>query len=94
MDFGCGAGCYTIELARRASRVVAVDLQTEMLKMAQRKANGAGADNTIFLQSNETRIELEDRSVDLILLVTVFQEISGQAIVQRELHRILKAEVD
>jgi len=38
MDFGCGPGFYNEELARKAERVVAVDLSPEILKKAQRKA--------------------------------------------------------
>ena len=38
IDFGCGPGYYTIELAKKAKRVVAVDLSAEMLKKTQNKA--------------------------------------------------------
>jgi len=37
MDFGCGPGFYTIELAKKAKMVVAVDLSLAMLKKAQNK---------------------------------------------------------
>ena len=42
VDFGCGPGYYTIELAKNAKKVEAVDLSPEMLKNAQRKAEKAG----------------------------------------------------
>ena len=59
----------TIEIAKKAKRVVAVDLSPEMLKKAQHKAGKAGVKNIQFLQSNGTKIQLENNSVDLILLV-------------------------
>ena len=90
MDFGCGPGFYTIELAQRAKTVVAMDLQTEMLQRAQRKAAKAGAQNIKFLQSDGKSIQLEDGSVDLILLVTVFHEIADSAAALGEFNRILK----
>lgn len=90
MDFGCGPGYFTVELAKRAGRVVAADLQAEMLQKAQRKAQKAGATNIQFLQSNGTQIELPDASVDLILLVTVFHELANPADVLKEFRRILK----
>ncbi len=41
VDFGCGPGYYTIELAKKAKSVVAVDLSSEMLNKAQNKAEKA-----------------------------------------------------
>jgi ubiquinone/menaquinone biosynthesis C-methylase UbiE len=90
MDFGCGPGYYIIELAKRAKKLVAVDIQTQMLKKAQRKAAKANAQNIRFLQSNGTSIKLEDGSVDMVFLVTVFHEISDSATVLKEFNRILK----
>ena len=89
VDFGCGPGYFTVELSRKAGKVVAVDLSAEMLEKAKRKAAKAGANNIQFLQSNGTSIQLEDGSVDLILLVTVFHEISDTNAVLGEFSRIL-----
>jgi len=90
MDFGCGPGFYTIELAKKAKNVVAVDLSPEMLKKAQNKAAKAGVKNIQFLQSNGTNIQLENGSVDLILLVTVYHEVGENEAVLKEFSRILK----
>ena len=92
IDFGCGPGYYTIELAKKAKRVVAVDLSPEMLKKAQNKAEKAGVKNIQFLQSNGTNIQLEDSSVDMILLVTVYHEVGESEAVLKEFNRILKPE--
>jgi ubiquinone/menaquinone biosynthesis C-methylase UbiE len=90
MDFGCGPGFFTIELAKKAKRVVAVDLSPEMLKKAQDKATKARVKNIEFLQSNGTKIQLDANSVDLIFLVTVFHEIGDTQSVLAEFLRILK----
>ena len=90
VDFGCGPGFYTIELAKKAKNVVAVDLSPEMLKKAQNKAAKAGVKNIQFLQSNGTSIQLENGSVDLILLVTVYHEVGENEAVLKEFSRILK----
>ncbi len=70
--------------------MVAVDLSPEMLKKAQNKAAKAGVKNIEFLQSDGTKIELEDGLVDLILLVTVFHEVGESQKVLAEFRRILK----
>jgi len=90
MDFGCGPGFFTVELAKKAQKVVAVDLSPEMLKKAQNKVAKAGIKNVEFLQSNGTSIQLADSSVDLALLVTVFHEVGETKVVLGEFHRILK----
>ena len=92
VDFGCGPGYYTIELAKKAKRVVAVDLSSEMLKKAQNKAEKAGVKNIKFLQSKGTNIQLEDSSVDMVLLVTVYHEVGESEAVLKEFNRILKPE--
>ena len=92
VDFGCGPGYYTVELAKKAKMVVAVDLSSEMLKKAQNKAEKAGVRNIQFLQSKGTNIQLEDNSVDLILLVTVYHEVGESEAVLKEFNRILKPE--
>jgi ubiquinone/menaquinone biosynthesis C-methylase UbiE len=90
MDFGCGPGFYTTELAKRAKKVTAVDLSPQMLQKAKNKAAKAGAKNIQFLQSNGTNIQVEDSSINIIFLVTVFHEISDTQTVLKEFHRILK----
>ena len=90
MDFGCGPGFFTIELAKKAKNVVAVDVSPEMLKKAQNKAKKAHQENIQFLQSDGKTIQLEDGSVDLILLVTVFHEVGDSGTVLKEFSRILK----
>jgi ubiquinone/menaquinone biosynthesis C-methylase UbiE len=92
VDFGCGPGYYTIELAKKAKMVMAVDLSPEMLKKAQKKAAKAGAKNIQFLQSEGKSLQLGDSSVDMILLVTVYHEIGKSEAVLKEFSRVLKPE--
>ena len=90
MDFGCGPGFFTIELAKKAKNVVAVDVSPEMLKKAQNKAKKAHQENIKFLQSDGKTIQLDDGTVDLILLVTVFHEVGDSGTVLKEFSRVLK----
>ncbi len=90
MDFGCGPGYFTIELAKRAKHVVAADISPDMLKKVQKKAEKAKVQNIQFLQSNGKNIKLEDASLDIILLVTVYHEVGDSEAVLKEFGRILK----
>jgi 2-polyprenyl-3-methyl-5-hydroxy-6-metoxy-1,4-benzoquinol methylase len=42
LDIGCGTGGLTIPIARKASRVTALDLSPEMLKLLQENAQLSG----------------------------------------------------
>ncbi len=61
-----------------------------MLKKAQNKAAKAGVKNIQFLQSDGKNLQLEDISVDKILLVTVYHEVGDNETVLKEFNRILK----
>lgn len=91
VDFGCGPGYYTTEIAKRAKQLFDLDLSPEMLQKAQAKAAKAKVQNVQFLQSDGTKIELADGSVDKILLVTVYHEIGDKDTILKEFRRILKA---
>ena len=90
MDFGCGSGFFTIDLAKKSKTVIGVDLSPEMLKKAQNKAKKKHVENIRFLQSNGKNLQVEDGSVDLVLLVTVFHEVGDTEAVLKEFERILK----
>lgn len=90
VDFGCGPGYYTLELAKKTKGAVAVDLSPEMLKKVQNKAAKAGVKNIQFLRSDGKDLQLEDSSVDMILLVTVYHEIGESEAVLKEFSRVLK----
>jgi ubiquinone/menaquinone biosynthesis C-methylase UbiE len=90
MDFGCGPGFFTIELAKSAKSVVAVDVSPEMLKKAQNKTKKSRVENVRFLQSDGKTLRLDEGSVDLILLITVFHEVGDGATVLKEFSRVLK----
>jgi ubiquinone/menaquinone biosynthesis C-methylase UbiE len=89
VDFGCGPGFYTIPLAKVARRVIAVDVSPKMLEkvVANAKKHHTSVNH---VQSDGSKIELENASVDVILLVHVFHEIGEKATVLGEFKRILR----
>ncbi len=78
-DVGCGNGFYTLQLARMVGptgRVLAVDVQQEMLDMLKERAAEAGLKNIrpILGQLHDPRLPAGE--VDLVLLVDVYHEFS------------------
>lgn len=76
LDFGCGYGMYTIpvaEIVGEQGRVYALDKDIEALNALMQKAESAGLKNILRMEtSGELEIELDDRSVDVVLLFEVY----------------------
>ena len=75
LDYGCGVGRWTREIARRGAHVTAVDFSATMLDEAGRRTAAAGlSSHCRFVQSDVTCLELPER-FDVILGVTVLQHV-------------------
>ena len=77
-DIGAGTGYFSFPMAERvpAGKVLAVDIQQEMLDIVEaRKADGAPA-NVETVLGDEQNPNLPDSSVDLILIVDAYHEFS------------------
>ena len=78
-DVGCGNGFYTLKLAELVGpqgRVLAVDIQPEMLELLQARAAEKGILNIEPILSTQADPKLPAGEVDLILLVDVYHEFS------------------
>lgn len=76
-DLGCGNGYYTLELARLVGpkgKVLAVDIQPEMLHLLDLRMKEAGIANVEPIQSTPIDPKLPPASCDLILVVDVYHE--------------------
>jgi len=93
VDIGCGLGLYSIELAKlvgETGKVLAVDLQAEMLKLAQKKAGKAGfADKIEFIQCRKDDIKVP-RQVDFALTMWVVHEMPDRRRFFKQLYKTLK----
>lgn len=67
-DLGCGEGYISIEAASWASKVIAVDVSTEMLALARAKARDRGVKSILWKKGDIEDLPLEDGCVDVALL--------------------------
>jgi ubiquinone/menaquinone biosynthesis C-methylase UbiE len=78
-DLGCGNGFYTLKLARlvgNRGKVIAVDIQREMLELLKEEAEAEKVTNIEPVLGTVVDPKLPTGSVDLVLLVDVYHEFS------------------
>lgn len=76
-DIGAGTGYYSRRIARRigpSGKVLAVDIQPEMLKLLDRQMQSAGITNVTTILGTTTDPRLPDASVDMAFLIDVYHE--------------------
>lgn len=78
-DMGCGSGFYTLKLAAlvgERGKVIAVDIQREMLELLKEAAEAEKITNIEPVLGTLVDPKLSEKSVDLMLLVDVYHEFS------------------
>ena len=93
LELGPGPGAFTVDAARRAGsegRIIAVDIQPEMIVRVEERIREAGLANVETHVAGAYDLPLESESVDRAFLVTVLPEISDQNRALAELWRVLK----
>src|SRR3954468_5801357 len=76
-DLGCGNGFYTLKMAKEVGpqgKVLAVEIQQEMLDLHQKRAEKAEVKNVQSILGTVIDPKLPDNAVDLILVVDVYHE--------------------
>jgi ArsR family transcriptional regulator len=65
-DLGAGEGAFSLLLAQRASKVIAVDTSEKMLDVGREQAQRVGVANIEFRIGDMEEVPIEDASVDLV----------------------------
>jgi arsenite methyltransferase len=93
LDLGSGGGIDVILSARRvgpAGIAYGLDMTDEMLALARRNAEEAGAKNAIFLKGMIEEVPLPASSVDVVISNCVINLSTDKAKVLTEIARVLK----
>jgi ubiquinone/menaquinone biosynthesis C-methylase UbiE len=93
LDFGCGPGYFTVDMAQmvgETGRIIAADLQEEMLEKLRRKIQGTElAQRITFHKCEENRIGLSE-IVDFALVFYVIHELPNRKSFFQELASIVR----
>ncbi len=93
LELGPGPGAFTADAARRAGpqgRIIAVDIQPEMIAWVGERVREAGLANVETHVAGAYELPLENESIDRAFVVTVLPEIPDQSRALAELWRVLK----
>jgi ubiquinone/menaquinone biosynthesis C-methylase UbiE len=92
-DLGAGSGYFTFRIAARVGktgRVLAVEIQDEMLETIRRRAAALKATNVEEVKGIETDPKLPASGVDLVLMVDVYHELTYPFEVMTKVREALK----
>jgi SAM-dependent methyltransferase len=89
-DLGCGEGYLTVEAARWARQVIAVDRSAEALREARALARRRGVANVVWKRGEIEAVPLPDERVDVALLSQALHHAGDPARALAEAHRILR----
>lgn len=90
LDVGCGSGTITAGLARRAARVVGLDMSADVIGAARTHADDCGLSNISFEVGSVYELPWEDASFDVVYAHQVLQHLSEPVRALREARRVLR----
>lgn len=90
VDFGCGTGVLTVEIARWARKVTAIDRSASALEQASARAERQGLENVTFLEADLAKLPLATGKKDLVVISQSLHHVADPEAVLAEAARILK----
>jgi tRNA (uracil-5-)-methyltransferase TRM9 len=94
LDLGCGNGRHTVELAKRASLVVGIDLSKRLIKIAEVRVRKLGlAHKAMFVVGDVLFLPFRKASFDVVACIAVIHHIPTRGLRRRavcEMARVLK----
>jgi ubiquinone/menaquinone biosynthesis C-methylase UbiE len=91
IDLCCGDGWFTLEMAKAARRVVAIDIDLPMLEVARDRLTKSGSTNCVFVEGDAYKLpELGRRPVDFVLMANAFHGVPDQPRLAQAVCKTLK----
>jgi len=87
LDIGCSAGYHTRHLARKAKRVVAIDVDRVALEVARRRVKSS---RVTFLHYDGASLPFADASFDAVSMLDVLEHVRDRAGLVAEIVRVLR----
>ncbi len=89
LDYGCATGSIALEIAGMAKEVRGIDISSNMIEIAKRKADERGIKNIAFTKATIFDERLGEAAFDLILSLSVLHLAENPAQVMDRINRLL-----
>jgi len=90
LDFGCGNGAQTVELAKHARGVRACDIDAADIDVLRNYARENGIANVIPILYDGKSLPVEDEAVDAVVCFAVLEHVTDERTALRDIVRVLK----
>ncbi len=90
LEFGCGTGGTAIIHASYVKHIRAIDISSEMIKIAKGKAEAQNIDNVTFEQLTIEELEAEECSYDAVLGLSILHLLENKESAIAKVYKILK----
>ncbi len=90
LEFGCGTGSTAIVHAPYVSHILALDISSKMLEIAQGTADAKGVKNITFKCAAIDDFAVPDQSLDAVLALNILHLLDDRTAVIARVHRMLK----
>jgi ubiquinone/menaquinone biosynthesis C-methylase UbiE len=90
LEFGCGTGSTAISHAPYVKHILAIDISSKMIEIAQGKADEKKIQNVTFRCSTIDDFSTSDRSLDAVLGLSILHLLNDKEEVIAKVHKMLK----
>jgi 2-polyprenyl-3-methyl-5-hydroxy-6-metoxy-1,4-benzoquinol methylase len=90
MDYGCATGSIAIEIASKVKDVRGIDISSNMIEIAKRKADERGIKNIAFTKAAIFDESMETEFFDVILSLSILHLVEDSTQVMDRVNQLLK----
>jgi ubiquinone/menaquinone biosynthesis C-methylase UbiE len=90
LEFGCGTGSTAIAHAPFVKHIQAIDFSSNMIEIAQGRADAAGVRNVTFATATIDDLEAADETFDAVLGLNILHLLEDKEAVIAKVHKVLK----
>ena len=90
LEFGCGTGSTSITHSPYVKHIQAIDISSEMIAIAQYKADVKNVKNVTFKRSTIDEFSVPDQTLDVVLGLSILHLLDNKAAVIAKVYKMLK----
>ncbi len=89
LEFGCGTGSTAITHAPYVKHILAIDISSKMLEIAQAKADAKNVENVTFRRSSIDELSVSDKTLDAVLGLSILHLLDNKEEIIAKVHKML-----